>query len=122
MPAHCSKPSTNLTRAKQCRADAYAQQIENTDPGSPAFNSWIDEGGDQDGACNPDEDLLQCTSDSDCVSILPSRVHLRCVYGVCVVATTPEESCYSHRDCAEIGKLCSGDGMCVDAILQVTHK
>jgi len=28
-------------------------------------------------------------------------------------------SCYSHEDCAEASLMCSGDGRCVEPILQV---
>ena len=102
-------------------SDAYAQQLLNADPGSPLYTSWAG-GGDSDnsGGCNPDDELLACSSDSDCASILPSRISLRCVHGVCAVADSgTESSCYSHRDCQASDKLCSGDGLCVDPILQV---
>ncbi len=31
-------------------------------------------------------------------------------------------SCYAHRDCLATNQMCSGDGQCVDPILQVNNE
>jgi hypothetical protein len=94
-------------------SDVYDTQLFNTNPGSSSFQTW--------GEGCMDGDLLSCARDSDCVSLDPSRVRLQCVRGVCVVDMKQSPSCYSHRDCAATDQMCSGDGQCVDPVLQVEN-
>jgi hypothetical protein len=91
-------------------ADGYASQLYNTNPGT-AFRTWGE--GCMDGA------LLECVQDSDCASLRPDKVKLECYRGVCVMDMQQSPSCYSHRDCAQWGLMCSGDGQCVMPVVQV---
>lgn len=92
----------------------YVAQLQNTRPGS-SFRTW----GGADGACT-DGELLTCTTDADCVP-LGSGAKMQChkAYGVCVMHMEQFQSCYSHRDCQNSSQMCSGDGKCVDMVLQV---
>jgi hypothetical protein len=108
----------------------YNFQLKNVDAGTleQGSSSWGDsctEGG-----------FMQCTRDSDCNPLQPQHTPLQCKFGACVVHTRPvlasdsssgeallqvyqTSSCYSHRDCKEAGLMCSGDGRCVESVLQV---
>ena len=91
-------------------ADGYAAQLYITNPGT-AFQTW--------GEGCADGELLTCSVDADCVSLQPSRAKLQCYRGVCVMDMKQSPSCYSHQDCQATNQMCSGDGKCVDPILQV---
>ncbi len=49
----------------------------------------------------------------------PTAARVQCYRGVCVMDMKQSPSCYSHRDCAATDQMCSGDGRCVDPVLQV---
>lgn len=71
-------------------------------------------------SCTDGEPLV-CNIDADCVSTAPQSVRLQCVRSVCVLKMSENPSCYSHADCASLKKMCSGDGKCVESILQVEN-
>lgn len=90
----------------------YAGQMYNTNPGS-VFTSWGDD-------CT-DGELLKCDKDSDCMPLANTNVKLQCKHGVCVMDMAMFPSCYSHADCQGSNQMCSGDGKCVDMVLQVCN-
>ena len=91
--------------------DYISPQITNTNPGIASASAWGQE-------CM-DEELLSCKTNADCISLAPSTSAMQCYRGVCVMDMNQSPSCYSHRDCARTDQMCSGDGKCVDPVLQV---
>jgi hypothetical protein len=91
--------------------DYVSPQIVNTNPGIASASAWGEE-------CMDDE-LLSCATNADCISLAPSTASMQCYRGVCVMDMKQSPSCYSHMDCAKTDQMCSGDGKCVDPVLQV---
>lgn len=74
--------------------------------------------GSQQSGCHVGE-LLRCEASTDCVGT--GAAALECVRGVCVLDRAATSTCYSHADCAAEGKLCTGDGYCMDPLYQVEN-
>lgn len=105
---------TSLSTLAKYPSNGYASQLSNTNPGA-AFRSW-----GEDVQCG-DDDLLTCETDADCVGLLPGTAKVQCKHGICVMDMKQFPSCYSHADCASKDQMCSGDGRCVDMIMQVEN-
>jgi hypothetical protein len=68
-------------------------------------------------------DFLECENDNDCVST--GSVALECLRGVCVLAYSQDDGemvCYRHADCEDYNKMCSGEGICEEAVWQVENR
>jgi hypothetical protein len=73
------------------------------------------------GASCTDGNSLVCIDDTDCVGV-DTSVTLVCVRGVCVLSYDYGITCYSHSDCAIYDKMCSGEGICEEAVWQVENR
>lgn len=103
-------------------SDDYGPQILNTNPGVSAQSEQQEQGW---GAGCTEGPLLECITDADCPSVLGADATvpqlLQCFRGVCVINMQRSPSCYAHRHCESSGKMCSGDGVCAESILQVEN-
>jgi hypothetical protein len=66
-------------------------------------------------------EFLDCSSDQDCVSVV-ATTSLRCVRNVCVLSDASGVTCYDHADCEQYDKMCSGEGICEEAVWQVENR
>ena len=58
--------------------------------------------------------------DADCVQLASAAgIKMQCLHGICILDRNVTGTCYSHADCQATKKWCSGNGKCVDSILQV---
>jgi hypothetical protein len=72
------------------------------------------------GASCTDGEFLYCTTDDDCMGI--SGETLKCFRGVCIVRRPANSfTCYQHSDCQPYDQMCSGEGICEDAVWQVEN-
>lgn len=108
---------TPLSSNAMYPTNGYASQLYNTNPGVATMESWGESSQCKDG----EQQQLACTRDSDCISLDPTKVRLQCYRGICVADMKQSPSCYSHGDCLATDQMCSGDGRCVDPILQVEN-
>jgi hypothetical protein len=92
------------------------REVSNTNPGLRSENSWAS-------TCRTSriQDTISCSSSADCVPLNATAVRVECVRGVCVLNRRDTATCYSHADCANSDRMCSGDGHCVHSILQVEN-
>jgi hypothetical protein len=94
-------------------------EISNANPGLRSSKQWTQSCVDSPSAAAGTAQLT-CSADSDCNPV-GGGVGLQCVFGVCVLNRQDTATCYSHRDCLALNKMCSGNGKCVDSILQVEN-
>ena len=60
-----------------------------------------------------------CKNDSECCSSCKCFIGVNTT-GVCVVLEATKYECAQHKHCAS-GKMCAGEGVCVNAIMQLTN-
>ena len=93
-------------------------ELGNANPGLRSTNSWTQ-------ACiaSPSASAgmaqLVCSRDEDCVPLGSAK--MQCLYGVCILDRNATETCYSHRDCVSSNRMCSGNGRCVESVIQVEN-
>ncbi len=79
----------------------------------PRFEVWEDVGIHVQDIQDPlGQDTISCTSNDDCIPLNPSVAKVECFRGICILDTKTNPTCYSHADCSNSKRLCSGDGYC----------
>lgn len=103
-------------------SDSKLAELRNTNPGirSASPLSWNQQSCDSSPSAAAGTAQLTCTTDADCKPLLPSQ-KMQCLSGVCILDRAATGTCYSHRDCLASKKWCSGNGICVDSVLQVEN-